>query len=114
MSNFWSDLGDWIGFGAARRQHERNLEMSNTAIQRQTEDAKKAGLNTAMLYSGSSSAGASTVPSSANTTGASGVASLVNSAANLARSFNNDKSNSNNVTSKDLVNTVMAISKMIK
>lgn len=52
-------------FSAAEAQKARDWEeeMSNTSIQRQVADMRKAGLNTALMYGGAGSSGAST-PSS--------------------------------------------------
>ena len=116
-------------YEAAEAQKQRDYEerMSNTAIQRQKADAESAGVNSAMLFANSSSSGASTpVGSSARGSAASassgspgtgpigGIVGLVNSAANLTRAFNSDKNKSNDVTFREVTNTVRKLEKLLK
>lgn len=129
MSNFWSDFGDWIGFGSARRDREFQAEqaqiqrdyetqMSNTAVQRQAEDMEKAGVNTAMAFSSGASgastpSGASAHGSSAGTASAGNtVGAVVNGAANMVKALNYDKNSHNDVNLKDTVKMLANVAKL--
>ncbi len=91
-STFWSDLGDFLGWGSARRQREWEEKMSNTAHQREMNDLSLAGLNATLGMGGQ---GAST-PSGASAKGVSseiigGLTQIVNSATHLAESKRHHK-----------------------
>ena len=91
-STFWEDLGDFLGWGSARRQREWEEKMSNTAHQREMNDLSLAGLNATLGMGGQ---GAST-PSGASAKGVSseiigGLTQIVNSATHLAESKRHHK-----------------------
>lgn len=91
--------------------------MSSTAIERQVADAKSAGINPAMLYSNSSASGASTPSGSTAHSSALGgetASGLLNSVANVASSFNRDRNRSNDVSFREVANTAVLLSKILK
>lgn len=85
-------------FTAEEAEKQRNWEekMSNSAYQRAVKDMQKAGLNPAAMYGGSaqmaSTPGGASASSGAGQFGSviGGIASVINSAGNMAR-FMNDK-----------------------
>lgn len=107
----------------ARINREYQERMSNTAVQRQVADAKAAGINPAMMYANSSASGAST-PSGSSASGTAArssygnssdsFSSTLNSASNLARTFNYDKNRKNDVNLKQVLNTVAAAARLFK
>lgn len=89
----------------AEKQRQWEEHMSNTAYQRGSADMEAAGLNPAMMYSGGGGGGASTPHGAAaigNQSGSESISGLINSAANLARSFNHDKNPKNDVSLKQV------------
>lgn len=89
----------------AEKQRQWEEHMSNTAYQRGSADMEAAGLNPAMMYSGGGGGGASTPHGAAaigNQSGSESISGLINSAANLARSFNHDKNPKNDVNLKQV------------
>lgn len=106
IEDFGQDLGDFFGWGSARRQQEYNAAeaqkqrdwqtmMSNTAHQREIADLKAAGLNpvlSAMGGQGASTPGGATASSSI---GSAQGSNMINAAANLTSALgrnNNDSS----------------------
>lgn len=127
IGGFWNDITGKTSamlqeqkFNERQAQiaREENRYLSNTAIQRQTADAKAAGINPAMMYANSSASGAST-PSSpsahGSALGGSGtVAGVLNAVANVASTFNRDSDHSNDVTLRDVMKASRIVSKLLK
>lgn len=115
--DFGQDLGDFFGWGSARRQQEYNAAeaqkqrdwqtmMSNTAHQREIADLKAAGLNpvlSAMGGQGASTPGGATASSSI---GSAQGSNIIHAAANLAGALGRN----NNDSSKQIA---MATAKLI-
>ena len=78
-------------------------------------DMEKAGINPAMMYA--SGANPSSTPGGASASSAGGggdpLSSLINSAANLARAFNYDDNPRNDVTTKQIFDSVGKLEKTI-
>lgn len=102
----------------AQIQRDYETEMSNTAVQRQVQDMEKAGINSAMAFSNGASGASTPNGSSARGSAASAssghtnFSSVINSAANLANSFNYDKNRKNDVTVSDVVKTLSNVSQL--
>ena len=120
---FGNNFLEWVGFttkindrkfnsAEAQAQRDWEQEMSNTAYQRSVADMKAAGLNPAMMYASNGAAASTPTGSSAHANSSSSgnfLPSLINSSANLVRSFNNDKDKSNNL---DVASAVKLVSTM--
>ena len=107
LGKFWDKMSgserereDEQSFNSAEAAIQRGWEeeMSNSAYQRSVADMKKAGLNPAMMYTGSGSSASTPVGSSAKSSAGgssgnflSGVAAILSSAASLANNKNVDK-----------------------
>lgn len=120
LGTVWNDITGQTAnneFNAQEAQKQRDYEerMSNTAVQRQVEDMKSAGINPAMAYVNGATGASTPTGSSAHSSaggGANGVASLINSAANMAHVMNNDKSKHNNMTVGDTVKLINTIARL--
>lgn len=120
--SWFSNVTRWIGDqvnnltgknAAMEKQQELNLELARKQYSNSVQGMKDAGLNPAMMYSNSTASPVSGVgqSSAANTGITTSVSSLLNSAANLARSFNNDRNPNNDVSFKDLKYVANTLSK---
>lgn len=108
----------------AQKQRAWEEEMSNTAYQRAVKDMQAAGINPAQVFASSGGSAAASTPSGASAHGSAasykstpsvgGIASLINSSANLARSFNTDKNTANDMNKKQMVDTVIKLAKLMK
>lgn len=111
-------------FEAQQAELNRNFQEMQRTTQYQTavKDMEKAGLNPAMMFSGSGSAASPTSGSMAhgstansgatNLNGLGQIASLINSAANVAHVMNNDKSKKNNMSVYDTVKLINTVAKL--
>lgn len=123
-----TDMQDLLGIGTARRTNEFNAQqaqiqrdweekMSNTAYQRAMNDMQAAGINPAMALSSGASSASTPAGASASGVQASGrgnvISSLINSAANLSKSFNSDKNVANDINNKSLVKTIIKLGEII-
>ena len=122
---FFDNFLEWTGFttnvntrkyNSAEAQKQRNWEeqMSNTAHQRQVEDMKKAGLNPVLSVDGGAGAATPTGSTgSSNAQSGGSFSNLINSSANLVRSFNNDKDKSNNLNAGSAVKLIGTLAKLL-
>lgn len=104
-------------FNSAEAQKQRQWEetMSNTAHQREVADLKAAGLNPILSATGGTGASTPTGSSAHNhSSGGSGFSQLLNSSANLVRSFNNDRDRSNNLNANSAINLVKTMLSLTK
>lgn len=122
IGDIWNDISgktSAMEHAAAEAQKQRDWEeqMSNTAYQRGSADMEAAGLNAAMMYSGGGGSGGASTPHGAaatsNQSGSESISGIINSAANLARSFNYDKNPRNDVTTKQIFDSMGKLTKTI-
>lgn len=143
LGDAFSDIGDSLGIGSARREREFNAQqaelnrsfqsreaqkqrdweqmMSDTAYRRAFNDMQAAGINPAMVFSNGGNAastptGASASGSQAHSSagGSGNFASIINSAARLSYSFNSDKNTANDMNTKQMVDTMIKLADLVK
>lgn len=122
MANFWDDLGDFVGWGSARRQREFEANqaqlnrdwqtmMSNTAHQREVADLKEAGLNPVLSVTGGGTG--ATTPSGAMPSSAQAQAqlpNLINSTSNMIQTIHNTQNQQKN---RDAITSAVKLISML-
>lgn len=121
MGKFGQDLGDFVGWGSARRQREFEAQqaqiardwseqMSNSAHQREVEDLKAAGLNPVLaVNNGASTPGATSAHGSMSNSNT--IPALINAVANLTNSFRKSPPKDENNAFRTAVNLLKYVVK---
>ena len=104
------------------QEHQFQQDMRDTAISSQVQQLEDAGVNTAAYFANGGSASGVATPSAGSGTGSASnsasahtqIAPIINSVANVANSFNNDKDSSNNINLKQALGMISNVASIFK
>ena len=104
------------------QEHRFQEDMRDTAISSQVQQLEDAGVNTAAYFANGGSASGVATPSAGSGTGSASntasahtqIAPIINSVANVAGAFNNDKDSTNNINLKQALGMISNVASIFK